>query len=358
MNHISTLQFALSYVGVFLGAGFVSGQELWQFFACFGPVGLLGFLGTTALFVVVDYSTLRLVMATGQEEMSRLMTPGDRPLLRKLVATMQGLLLFGVTVIMIAGAAVLIAPAIGLPRGIAGLLFTLVVSLVALMGLGGLVATFSLVVPVTTLCALILGGVTLVQCGFTFPEAVGGVSALVPNWVVGLFTYAAYNLFGTICVLVPMAKLLPDLTTLKRGLGLGSVLLVLLAGSIIAALAARPDAGLEELPMAVLAGNIHPLLEGSYGLLMGLGMFSAALCSAVALVAQMAISHPAIETRTRLVTAGVLVSAWMLSLAGFGNLIGIIYPVFGYAGIPFLICVVYNWMREKEKTPCEKEEVL
>jgi uncharacterized membrane protein YkvI len=53
MNHISTLQFALSYVGVFLGAGFVSGQELWQFFACFGPVGLLGFLGTAALFVVV-----------------------------------------------------------------------------------------------------------------------------------------------------------------------------------------------------------------------------------------------------------------------------------------------------------------
>ena len=68
MNHISTLQFALSYVGVFLGAGFVSGQELWQFFACFGPVGLLGFLGTAALFVVVNYSALRLVLATEQED--------------------------------------------------------------------------------------------------------------------------------------------------------------------------------------------------------------------------------------------------------------------------------------------------
>ena len=355
MNHISTLQFALSYVGVFLGAGFVSGQELWQFFACFGPVGLLGFLGTAALFVVVDYSALRLVMATGQEELSRLMTPGDRPLLRKLVAAMQGLLLFGVTVIMIAGAAALIAPFTGLSRGVGGLLFTAVVSLVALMGMGGLVATFSLVVPVTTLCALILGGVTLVQCGFAFPEAMGGVSALVPNWVVGLFTYAAYNLFGTICVLVPMAKLLPDLTTLKRGLGVGSALLILLAGSIIAALAARPDAGLEELPMAVLAGDIHPLLEGGYGLLMGLGMFSAALASAVALVTQMAAAHPAIEARFRAVTAGVLAVAWLLSLLGFGNLIGIIYPIFGYAGIPFLACVVYNWRKKWKDMTSEKE---
>ena len=63
MTHISTLQFALSYVGVFLGAGFVSGQELWQFFACFGPVGLLGFLGTAALFVAT--TELRVLSLAG-----------------------------------------------------------------------------------------------------------------------------------------------------------------------------------------------------------------------------------------------------------------------------------------------------
>ena len=50
MKQLSAMQLALSYTGVFLGAGFVSGQELWQFFSCFGPIGLLGFLGTAALF--------------------------------------------------------------------------------------------------------------------------------------------------------------------------------------------------------------------------------------------------------------------------------------------------------------------
>ena len=45
MKQISAKQLALSFTGMFLGAGFVSGQELWQFFACFGPIGLLGFLG-------------------------------------------------------------------------------------------------------------------------------------------------------------------------------------------------------------------------------------------------------------------------------------------------------------------------
>ena len=45
MDQMSARQLALSYTGMFLGAGFVSGQELWQFFACFGPIGLLGFVG-------------------------------------------------------------------------------------------------------------------------------------------------------------------------------------------------------------------------------------------------------------------------------------------------------------------------
>ena len=42
MKKISWVQLCFTFVGVFLGAGFVSGQELWKFFACFGAAGLAG----------------------------------------------------------------------------------------------------------------------------------------------------------------------------------------------------------------------------------------------------------------------------------------------------------------------------
>lgn len=349
MKQLSAVQLALSYTGVFLGAGFVSGQELWQFFSCFGPVGLLGFLGTTALFFCVDYALLRLIMTTGQEDMAHMLTPGDHPRLRVIVSVMQGLLLFGVCVIMIAGGAVLLYEPLGIPLWLAGMIFTVAVLLVARFGLQGLVTTFSLVVPVITVCAVLLGIITLVQSGFRFAPAAGSVSALVPNWVVGFFTYAAYNLFGTICVLAPMAKLLPDLATLHRGLWIGNTMLILLAGSIIAALAARPDAGMAELPMAMLAGQLHPGLESGYDLLMGMGMFSAALSSSGAVINQLSLAWDWANARRKLVTTLLLVCAWLLSLVGFGNLIGVIYPVFGYAGIPFLVFLVRNWLHTRKK---------
>ena len=93
MKKLSTTQLAMSYTGIFLGAGFVSGQELWQFFACFGPVGLIGFIGTAALFFYVNYANLRLIQLTGQEDMGRLMTCGNHPKLRAAVSAMQNLLL-------------------------------------------------------------------------------------------------------------------------------------------------------------------------------------------------------------------------------------------------------------------------
>ena len=50
MKEIKTWSLAFTYVGCFLGAGFISGQELWQFFGSFGNLGYVGFL----LAVVLD----------------------------------------------------------------------------------------------------------------------------------------------------------------------------------------------------------------------------------------------------------------------------------------------------------------
>lgn len=43
MKEIKTWSLAFTYVGCFLGAGFISGQELWQFFGSFGNLGYVGF---------------------------------------------------------------------------------------------------------------------------------------------------------------------------------------------------------------------------------------------------------------------------------------------------------------------------
>lgn len=348
MKKLNAIQLAMSYTGIFLGAGFVSGQELWQFFACFGPVGIIGFIGTAALFFYVNYANLRLIQLTGQEDMGRLMTYGDHPKLRAAVSAMQNLLLFGVSTIMIAGASSLVKELLPIPAWIGGLIFTVAVAAVALLGVQGLVAVFSLLVPVTTVMAVLLAAWVLIKNGFSFAPANGSVSALMPNWVIGFVTYAAYNLFGTISILVPTAKLLDGKKPVRRGLSMGSIILILLAWSMIAAMAAVPSSGQSELPMASLASGLHPALGAAYSLLMGFGMFGGCLSSIYAVVSQAALHFPRLDTHAKSFTVALLLVSFALSLLGFGNLIGVIYPVFGYASIPFLICLVLNYNKVKK----------
>lgn len=348
MKKLSATQLAISYAGIFLGAGFVSGQELWQFFACFGPIGLAGFIGTAVLFFIVNYANLRLIQLTGVEHMGRLMTYGDHPKLRAVVSIMQCLLLFGVTMIMTAGASTLISELVAIPSWLSGLIFTVAVAAVAVIGLQGLVTVFSVLVPITTVLAVILAAWTLINNGFTFAPATGSVSALMPNWIIGFVTYAAYNIFGTISILVPTAKLLESEKTVQHGLGLGSLFLIVLAWSMIAAMAAVPSSGSYELPMGALAGDLHSVLSLVYSLLMLFGMFGASLSSIFAVIEQATICIKGIEKYKMAFTVGMLLLAFVLSQFGFGNLISVIYPVFGYASIPFLICLMLNFRKVKK----------
>lgn len=95
--------------------------------------------------------------------MGRLMTCGDHPKLRAAVSAMQNLLLVGVCIIMIAGASTLIHQLLPIPAWLGGLIFTVIVAAVALLGMQGLVAVFSLLVPVTTVMAVLLAAWVLIK---------------------------------------------------------------------------------------------------------------------------------------------------------------------------------------------------
>ena len=74
---IGTLRLGLTFAGCFLGAGYVSGQELWQYFGAFGAHGLLGLVLAIALLGGTGVLLLRLSARTGIETMDALIVRAD-----------------------------------------------------------------------------------------------------------------------------------------------------------------------------------------------------------------------------------------------------------------------------------------
>ena len=345
VKKLTVSQMALVYAGMYIGAGFISGQELWQFFACFGRKGLLGFLLSTVLMALVSGAVLSLVRDGASRNIGELLTLGRNRWLKRLVTGLQLLFLFGISVIMMAGGGTLVEEWAEIPVAAGSFLFAAVLAASAAAGVEGLVAVFSFVTPLVTVSALAVSGITLWRTGFLLQES-GSVSPLIPNVLVGAVTYAAFNLFGVVGIQVSLEDRIPEGKTFSRGLFLGALLLFLMAGSMIGAIAAVPGAGAAAIPMLALSVRILPVLGFLNSLLIGFGMYMAAYGCITALLFQLQELLPAVRRHYRIGAAALCFLAAICSLAGFGSLVGMVYPVFGYLSMPFLLCVGVKGFRK------------
>ena len=152
---IGALRLGLTFAGCFLGAGYVSGQELWQYFGAFGTHGLLGLVLAIALLGGTGVLLLRLSARTGIEAMDALIVRADIPWLRTAVGVLTAALLFGVVCIMAAGIGALGEQMLGLPVWLGAAIACVLIAAAAYFGLGGMVSVFTVAVPCMIVAALV-----------------------------------------------------------------------------------------------------------------------------------------------------------------------------------------------------------
>lgn len=71
MKKISASAMCFTFTGCFLGAGYVSGQELYQFFGAFGAAGIVGLFIAVALLGVFNVMLVSIVKSTGDTRIDR-----------------------------------------------------------------------------------------------------------------------------------------------------------------------------------------------------------------------------------------------------------------------------------------------
>ena len=344
MKKIGTLNLGLTFAGCFLGAGYVSGQELWQFFGSFGKNGFFGLLLAISLLLAVGVMMILLGRMARSEEIDRLVVCWELPLLRGAVTLLELLFLFGVGTIMSAGVGALLGQLIGLPQWIGSGLFIAVVALVSLAGFSGMISAFSATVPILAAATLVFGIWSLAQSGINIPEPQGG-SALLGSWPVAAVSFACYNLFGSIAMIAPLGKSVKSKRAAVGGIAIGAALLLIIAGSVLVSVSASPSVTAAELPMLALAQAKGRVFGYAYGLLLLLAMFGTGLSSLVAFVGMVGAKLPAAGKNRVGFTAVCALCMFGGSLFGFGDLIGVVYPIFGYCSSVFIILMAVHYFK-------------
>jgi uncharacterized membrane protein YkvI len=334
---------AVSYVGAVVGAGFASGRELVHFFLRHGAVGLAGVACAGVFFCLSGVTVLDVASTEGLRHHGQLLRRlCGQQLGAALDRVMSIFLVLTVASVLAGAGALTFRWGIGRWPGAVGLGLVLLLSGAA--GRRGNAAVNALMVPT-------LAGVSLwaVLRGGQAPYAAGSFHAdlsLVPlRWLLDALLYVAYNLVLALAgMCASLASETPPADARRAGFAGGVGLTALCAALCLGLWRAGPQAVLAEIPTRSL---YPPTWAG--GLLFSVCMLAALWTTGSAAVTALSVrlsQFPVIWT-----AFGCVAAALPLAMGGLVWLVGVIYPLMGYAGLPLLAAVVLAAGRRRGARP-------
>lgn len=349
MNRIGTFQLAVMFCGCFLGAGFLSGNELWQFFASFGINGLIGCIISVLLIGIFCAFIIEISVARKIENPELVILPKRYYKSSMLFGALQAVIVFAIIVIMAAGSSTLVNSVVGLNRNIVSIGFCAALCVLVMLGTERIVAAFSVLIPFIALSSVIIGIIVISYNGDTFeiPSIDGSGNKLLNNWAASALAYVSYSVFSSVGVFSAVSSKIKSRKSIWLGMLTGSAIMCVMAVVIMLVIWSYTEAMQTELPMLSAAMSIGKFSGGIYSVLLFSGMFGAALSCYMSLSNYFRIKFALNKKAFFVVTILIAGAAFTGSIFGFGDLVGTIYPIFGYIGIVVLALLVMNFIKLK-----------
>ena len=352
-NGISTFKIAATYIGTVVGAGFASGQEILQFFAVFGSMGLVGLLIVTLLFMVLGYIIMELGHSLKAGSHLKIVRFAGGRYIGSLIDFIITFFLFGALTAMIAGSGAMLEQQFGIPSIWGNLVMAAVTVVTVLTGIEGVIKSVSFAVPFLLVSAvgISIGTVFIAPAEPGIVQTGTPANGLISNWLWAAVLYTSYNTVLSIAVLGPLGSKAESRRAIRRGAILGGLGLGLGAAAIFLALS-RNITGIMnmEVPMAFIAGRISLAIQIIYVVVLLAEIYTTAVGSLFGFTARMEdMKMPG----GRLLIIGSALLALIASRFGFSNLVRYLYPLVGYGGIVMLLGLLYAgykmYMREKTR---------
>jgi uncharacterized membrane protein YkvI len=338
-NWTAAFQIAAVYVGTVVGAGFATGKEIVEFFSRFGLFGFISILLSGYLLVFLGSKLMRMAAHIKAESYQEFNEYLFGKWAGKGINIIMLFMLLGVSAVMLAGAGAVFEEQLGLPKDI-GVFLTIFLSIIVmLIGIKGLFAVNTFVVPLMITFSLMLMVFSVRMPHFVnqllfVPHADDGwKSVLAP------FSYTAFNLALAQAVLVPIATEIKDDWTIKWGGRIGGAALTVILLASHFTLIMLPDLEQYEIPMAIIMKKFAPFFYWIFVLVIYGEIFTSVIGNVFGLERQL---KQYLLVPTIVSIFAIFGVSYIISLVDYGKLLSYLYPLFGYVSLIFFVLL---WMK-------------
>lgn len=337
------IQISFTYIGTVVGAGFASGQEIVQFYTRYGNWAFFTIALATGLFIWLGTKMMLLaahIGANSYEDVNRHLF-GKK--LGAMISQFMLIVLIGVTAVMLAGAGTIWQQQLHFSYQ-----FSLVVTMVACYillqkGMQAIMTVNTIVVPIM-LAFTALMVMTIVQAY----EANQWLQlSTEQSWLkimVSPFLYSAFNLAMAQTVLVPLGTTIMNRRIIVWGSTIGGIGIgVLLIAGHIALATQMPDIENHTIPMSTIAKLLGGHVQWIYISLIFAEIFTTLMANIYGISLQLQKQFKMPMNKIALI---ILTVSYILSQAGFADLLATLYPLFGFISLVWLGLLIRTKTKE------------
>ncbi|AMB93784.1 YkvI family membrane protein [Aerococcus sanguinicola] len=340
----SMVKIGLAYLGVIIGAGFASGQEMFQYFVSFGKMGIWGLVISSILFIVGGIVLLQFGSYYKVQEHSEVFNHISSPFISKVIDFLINMTLFCTGFIMIAGAGTNLNQQFNWPIWAGALLVSALVIVTGFMDVDKVTGLIGMVTPFVIVFLIGIFIHTLNTMPIPYEEAMATAAAqttTLPNWLISTLNYTSLALM----LAISMAVVIGGEEYSPKQAGLGGLFGGVLVGGLLFAsffsISLNIDGVLgSSMPLLTLFDNLDPRLGVAMAIIIFGMIYNTAIGMYYALAKRVSRSKPENFSRNMIILVGI---GFVLSFAGFDTLVAYLYPFIGYCGFFVIALLIIQW---------------
>lgn len=350
MSYKNVVGIALSFIGLLVGAGFATGQEVVQYFTSFGIPGMWGILVAGLVMTLAGTVFLQLGSYFHASEHNQVFRNITHPIISRILDVAVILTLFAVGFVMLAGAGSNMQQQFGWPAWVGSLLMLVLVLITGMFDVDKVSQVIGLLTPTIIIAVLFVGTYTLLHMPENVDAAISASEAIespIPFWLVSALNYNGLALILAVSMSLVIGG--DNISPREAGVGGivgGAVYAVLMGIAGFSLLMNAENVGDSDIPMLTLVDSVHPTLGVIMAIIIYLMIFNTAIGMFYALGKRLSSGN---ESKYRIIFIAGCLAGFAVSFAGFKALMQYVYPVLGYMGIVLVAILVIGWLRSLGK---------
>lgn len=346
----------MAFIGLIVGAGFASGQEMLQFFVAFGIRGVIGAVIASVLMIISGIAALQLGSYLLAKEHTVVFRRVSNPWVAWFLDATTIITLFSIGFVMFAGGGANMAQQFDWPVWVGAGLTLAAVLAAGMFDVNRVSAIIGAITPFIIIFMVGVSTWTLLTSDYDVAAldlAARQVQTSLPNWWVGALNYLGLTAITAVSMTIVIGGNMLDTRTAGLG-GLigGGMYLALLVLAVVALYLQVGTVGDDELPMLTLVNGVHPFLGVVMSVVIFGMIFNTALGMFYALGKRLTRDRP---ERFRAVYVATVLVGFALSFVGFRDLVSYVYPALGYLGLVLIVVMGVGWLKRRKRIAAEIE---